>query len=131
MLLACGSGLVSSEYSWSADLYGDDGETTRCKTHGEHWRARAGFRSCSDQEEEAYGGDRSTLGLHFEVSHASYSSTTKHENVKWMVTLHLSDAPKGGVSCDGTDGLDEGGWSQMLHVTALSVAGHSCVVLLL
>ena len=119
-------GAADDEVSWSG-IYDDDGVTTRYKTHGEHWRARAGFgaKPCA-----AGAGGR--LSLHFEVSHSSYA--VAHERVHWVVR-NLPDAVAD-VSCawNGSGGNGETSdvaWSHSAGDRELRVTaplGHSCVV---
>ena len=126
------------EYS---GIYDDDGETTRYKTHGEHWRARAGFGAtrCSEASTAlSDGGGGGQLSLHFEVSHASFAVT--HERVQWIVR-ELSDAVAS-VDCSlaaaAGDGGDENAageeavaWSHSMEHQELRVSaplGHRCTV---
>jgi hypothetical protein len=68
---ACTSGTADT-MNWS-EIYDDDGETTRYKEHGEHWRSRAGFARCSP----------ATVALQVTVASASWP--TPHQAVRWTI----------------------------------------------
>jgi len=127
----CAAGAAEDGLAWSG-IYADDGETTRYKTHGEHWRARAGFSAtrCAGAAGAGTGaGAGGSLSLRFEVSHSSYAVV--HERVGWTVR-ELPDAVSG-VVCAAADGSENAAarWShskehQELRVTAS--LGHECTV---
>eukprot|EP01050_Picozoa_sp_SAG11_P008928 SAG11_NODE_809_length_7082_cov_6.205785_4_plen_916_part_00 len=117
------AGADEPELTW-AGVYDDDGETTRYKTHGEHWRARAGFGAA-----RCAASTGSRLRLHFEVSHASYAAP--HERVEWTVR-ELPDTVAA-VECVAEDGATTSGvaWSHAEAHKELRVAaalGHKCTV---
>ena len=64
--------------AWSS-VYDDDGETTRYKTQGEHWRGRAGY-ACNATHH----------ALHFEVVHATFA--TQWSAVRWRLHHHHGGA---------------------------------------
>ena len=80
-VVGCAADALEGEIAWS-DIYDDDGETTRYKTHGEHWRAHAGF-SAVRCDANAKTDTAGRLSLHFQVSHSSYA--VAHERVQWTV----------------------------------------------
>ena len=118
---------AAQELAWSG-IYDDQGETTRYKTHGEHWRAHAGFGATHCSAGTSTGGH---LSLHFEVSHRSYA--VPYERVEWTVR-ELSDAVAG-VDCVTGDNVvaseSEVMWSHSAALEELRVAaplGHRCTV---
>ena len=107
----------------------DDGESTRYKTHGEHWRGHAGFGATRCTA----GSTGAHLSLRFTVSYASY--VVPHERVEWTIR-ELPDAVAG-VECVASDGAALAGVAEWTHSIAdaeLRVATaleHSCTVHLL
>lgn len=116
--------------AWS-DVYDDDGETTRYKTHGERWRARAGFGAarCADRASADHGG---SIALHFEVADATFAGVP-HSRVEWTV-LELVDAVAE-VRCAAAGGskadVVEAVWTHSAQLQELRVTvplGHVCAV---
>ena len=107
---------LDADLSW-ADLYDDDGETTRYKVHGEHWRARAGFVSCLAGK----------LELRFDISHSSF--VVAHKQVHWTVRQVPSVPTR--ITCSSGGAVIEATWSHSLEhkqLRVLAPLGHSCSV---
>lgn len=133
------------QLAWSG-VYDDDGETTRYKTHGEHWRGRAGFgasrcvRSSQTVGRDANGG-AGRLTLHFETISSKHPSgaAVPHERVQWVVR-ELSDTVAGidcvvpGSDAEAGEGEVQAAWSHAVEYQELRVTaplGHHCTVRLL
>eukprot|EP01051_Picozoa_sp_SAG22_P005310 SAG22_NODE_311_length_12629_cov_20.911891_5_plen_1434_part_00 len=128
----CAADTLDGELAWS-ELYDDDGETTRHKTHGEHWRAHAGFGAvrCAADAETA-----GRLSLHFEVSHSSYA--VAHERVQWTVreladAVATVDCVLGDTGSQASNSENAGAvvWShsaEQHELTLTAPLGHQCTV---
>ena len=66
--------------AWS-EIYDDDGESFRHASHGEYWRARAGFAHCRSSS----SSNSTQLLLRLQVSHAHERFAAAHANVRWVV----------------------------------------------
>jgi hypothetical protein len=127
----CSSDNGNSHLQWS-EIYDDDGETTRYKTHGEHWRARAGFGTVRCSKSIGSSGESGgRIWLHFETSHSSFA--VSHKRVQWVVR-ELSDTVLRVVCLNGEGAQEvserETMWSQTKHQELRVVAplGHKCTV---
>ena len=125
------AGAAGGGLAWSG-VYDDDGETTRYKTHGEHWRARAGFAAtlCAAGTGTGTGG---SLSLRFAVLHSSYAAA--HKRAEWVV--HELATAAAAVDCASSEGRSAGAgevaWSHSVEHQELRVTaplGHTCTVLL-
>jgi len=100
----CDRSAALAELTW-ADIYDDDGETTRYRTNGEHWRARAGFGpTCSPVPNASWPAPHAAAGLtavpalSMLLDAPSRSAfTVRQEWVTW--TVHLVTAPPSLVVC--------------------------------
>ena len=127
----CSNDNSDSHLQWS-EIYDDDGETTRYKTHGEHWRARAGFGTVRCSKVTGFSGETGgRISLHFETSHSSFA--VSHERVQWVVRELSATVLR--VVCSNGEGMQEvregqTTWSQPTHQELRVVAslGHTCTV---
>ena len=127
----CSNDSGDSHVQWS-EIYDDDGETTRYKTHGEHWRARAGFGTvrCSKSTRSS-GKTGGSISLHFETSHSGFA--VSHKRVEWVIR-ELSDTVRR-VVCSNRERTQEFSdsdtvWSHSEHQELRVVAslGHNCTI---
>ena len=125
----CSNDNGDSHLQWS-EIYEDDGETTRYKTHGEHWRARAGFAMvrCATST-GSLGEIGGRISLQFETSHSSF--VVSHKRVQWVVREVTDTVLR--VVCSNGEGAPEIGegdtmWSHSAHQELRVVAslGHKC-----
>ena len=128
----CSNDSDNSHLQWS-EIYDDDGETTRYKTHGEHWRARAGFGTvrCSKSTRSS-GRTGGSISLHFETSHSGF--VVSHKRVEWVVreladTVHRVVCSNGKRKQELSD-RDDIVWSHSEHQELRVVAslGHKCTI---
>ena len=75
--------------------YDDDGETTRFRSHGEHWRARVGFRSCSANKTTKIPANKganisANKTTNISANKGANLSANKAENTDANVNLHLT-----------------------------------------
>ena len=130
-LAECSNDNGDSHLQWS-EIYDDDGETTRYKTHGEHWRARAGFATvrCSKGTGPA-GRTGGRISLQFETLHSTFA--VPHKRVQWVIREVTETILR--VVCSNGQGAPEIGerdaiWSHSVHQELRVVAslGHKCTV---